>query len=898
MKRFVHREPNRWTSPRHWLAAPVCLLLAWLLCGSSGFALVVTRTSSPIFYLDTSITPQLQGMYVSYQISNNDGTSYGDLWVGIDSFSGGVISLAPSEDGLMHLGPLAPGQTKTAFFFLQASGETALAQTHTIRVYPTRPPTAALATANFSMTSLETIQANANKVVTVVTGPSPPQLGGIVTMTVTGDAGTIGADRIMSFNPAAYLNWRADAFELISSSITLSGGNTGTYNDQLLIIAGSPTATEYVAVYRFRAVSMTTAPTTISPISFISSGSPIKHTTTGNYGSIPPMLPTDNRLTIGKQSSAAELFGAGVLGFTINATNSGTVEAILEDFVDTLPASPAALSYVSGSARFNGVPINDPVVSGSTLTWVGTFTLPAGASRALTFNVSVPSVSGSYTNRAVAHVGTTQVDTTLNAADNAPAVATFTVGQLTVSGFVYHDLNRNSQKEATEAGTGLALFAKLVSASNPTGPALRAVVVTNTSGAYAFSGVTPGTWSIIIDNNNNLADVTPNIPAGWIGTEQPTYIRNNVLVTAADVANQNFGLLNGTTVIGRSFNDNGTGGGVANDGLINGSEPGVPGHQIRLTDSTGATTYDSTVSGPSGDFSLFIPGTTPLGTQLKVVEVNAAGYISTGGGPGNSGGTYDRATDAVTFTHVGANYQALQFGNVAENNFLNDSQQAGLPGSFVVHSHAFVANSAGQLSFSVAGVANPNVAGWTPVIYRDENCNGQIESTEPILASPLSVVAGQQICILIKDSIPLTAPFNAQHQITITADFQYTGANPSLSRILTRTALTIVGNPTTAGLALTKAVDKQTALPGEALVYTITYSNNSSEPLNNIVVFDSTPAFTTFVSAVAGVLPANLSGVTISSPGAGNSGPIQWNFTGTLAPGQTGTVTFRVLVSQ
>jgi uncharacterized repeat protein (TIGR01451 family) len=837
-------------------------------------------------------------MYVSYQVSNNDGTSYPDLWVAIDSFTGGVISRGPTEDGLMHLGPLAPGQTKTAFFFLQASGETALAQTHTVRVYPTRPPVAALATANFSMTSMETIQANANKVVTVVTGPSPPQLGGIVTMTVTGDAGTIGADRIMSFNPAAYLNWRADAFELLSSSITLSGGNTGTYNDQLLIIAGSASATEYVAVYRFRAVSMTTAPTTISPISYISSGSPIKHTTTGNYGSIPPMLPTDNRLTIGKQSSVTEVFGAGTVGFTINATNSGTVEAILEDFVDTLPATPAALAYVNGSSRFNGVTINDPIVSGSTLTWVGTFTLPAGASRALTFNVSVPAISGSYTNRAIGHVGTTQIDTTLDAADNAPALATFTVRQLAVSGFVYHDLNRNSQKETSEAGTGLALFAKLVPAASPGGPALQAVIVTNSSGAYLFPGVIPGTYLIVIDNNNALADVTPNIPAGWIGTEQPTYIRNNVLVAATDVVNQNFGLINGTILTGRSFNDNGAAGGTANDGLINGGEAGLAGNQLRLTDITGTTVYGSTVSGPSGDFSLFIPSTIAPGTQLKVVEVDASGYLSTGGSPGNTGGTYDRVTDAITFTCLGTNYQAVQFGNVAENNFLNDSQQTGLPGSFVLHSHTFIANSAGQLSLSLVGVPNPSIAGWTPVIYLDANCNAQVEPTEQPMAAPLSVVAGQQICILIKDSIPVTAPFNAQHQITVTAQFQYTGANPSLSRSLTRTALTIVGNPTTAGLALTKAVDKQTALPGETLIYTITYSNNSSEPLNNIVVFDSTPAFTTFVSAAAGALPANLSGVTISSPGVGNSGPIQWNFTGTLAPAQTSTVTFRVLVSQ
>jgi uncharacterized repeat protein (TIGR01451 family) len=883
MRKFVHR---------------ICFVLAWLLCCSPAFGLVITRTSSPIFYLDTSITPQLQGMYVSYQISNNDGASYSDLWVGIDSFSGGVISLAPNEDGLMHLGPLAPGETKTAFFYLQTSAATSLGQTHTIRVYPTRPPVGAVASASFSMTSEETIEANANKVVTVVTGPTPPQLGGIVTMTVSGDAGTIGSSRIMSFSPAAYLNWRADAYELISSSIKLSGGNTGTYDDQLLIIAASATATEYVAVYRFRAVNMTTAPTIISPISYISSGAPIKHTTTGNYGSIPPMQPTDNRLTIGKQSNPAELFGAGTAGFTISATNSGTVEAILEDIVDTLPASPAALTYVSGSSRFNGVPINDPVVSGSTLTWVGTFVLPAGTSRALTFNVSVPEVNGIYTNRAVAHVGNTQVDTTLDASDNAPAVATLTVRGLTVSGFVYHDVNRNSQRETSEPGAGLALFAKLVPASSPGGPALQAVVVTNSTGAYLFSNVDPGSYLVVIDSNNNLADVTPNIASGWIGTEQPTQVRNNVLVIAADVANQNFGLINGIPLTGRSFNDNGAGGGTANDGLVNGGEPGLAGNQVRLTDSTGTTIYDSTVSGPAGDFALFIPGTIAPGTQLKIVEVNASGYLSTGGSAGNSGGAYDRATDAVTFTYVGTNYQALQFGSVAENNFLNDSQQTGLPGSVVVHSHTFVANSAGQLTFSVAGVPNPNLAGWTPVIYRDENCNGQIEATEQPLLAALAVVHGQQTCILIKDTIPLTAPFNAQHQMTVTADFQYTGANPPLARVLTRTALTIVGNPTTAGLTLTKAVDKQTALPGETITYTLTYGNNSSEALNNIIIFDSTPPFTTFLSASSGPLPANVTGISITVPAPGSSGPIQWNFTGALAPGQTGTVTFSVLVAQ
>jgi len=220
-----------------------CVLLFWLATTGAAFGFTITRTSSPIFYLDTSITPTLEGMYVSYQINNNSGISYPDIWVRIDNFTGGVVSLAPGEDGLVHLGPLGPGATKTAFFYLRAGSETAIAQSHTVTVYPSRPPVSPLASASFSMTTQQTIQANANKVVTVVTGPIPPQLGGIVTMTVTGDAGTIGGAGIMSFSPAGYMNWRPDAYEMLSSSITLSGGNTGTYNDQLLIIAGSSSAT-------------------------------------------------------------------------------------------------------------------------------------------------------------------------------------------------------------------------------------------------------------------------------------------------------------------------------------------------------------------------------------------------------------------------------------------------------------------------------------------------------------------------------------------------------------------------------------------------------------------------------------------------------------------------------
>jgi uncharacterized repeat protein (TIGR01451 family) len=95
---------------------------------------------------------------------------------------------------------------------------------------------------------------------------------------------------------------------------------------------------------------------------------------------------------------------------------------------------------------------------------------------------------------------------------------------------------------------------------------------------------------------------------------------------------------------------------------------------------------------------------------------------------------------------------------------------------------------------------------------------------------------------------------------------------------------------------LVKAVDKAAAAPGETITYTITYENKSSEALSNMIIYESMPAFTTFINAGHGALPPNLTQVTITMPSAGRKGPIRWTFAGTLAPGSAGTVTFSVIL--
>lgn len=360
------------------------------------------------------------------------------------------------------------------------------------------------------------------------------------------------------------------------------------------------------------------------------------------------------------------------------------------------------------------------------------------------------------------------------------------------------------------------------------------------------------------------------------------------------------------TVTGRIFLDTGTGGGTAHDIIQNGGEPGLSGVTVRLMDNTGTTTHATAVTGGDGSYSLVIPNTLTSGTVLRVVETNLAGYQSTGGQPGTTGGAYNR-NDYVSFTlTVGTNYTGVNFGDVPPNTFANDNQRTILPGSTAFHPHTFTTGTAGTVIFSTTNVTTPVLTGWSQFIYRDLNCNGLLDGAEgsSLLTGSVSVVAGSAVCIIVKENAPANAPFNAQDQIIVTATFTYVpplvvapAPPPPLTAVATRTDITIIGNATNAGLVLLKIVDKVTALPGDNLVYVITYSNNSSGSLTNIVINDATPTFTTFVSTSCGTLGTGLTGCSVTTqPAAGATGSVRWTLTGALASVGAGTVTYTVQI--
>lgn len=468
----------------------------------------------------------------------------------------------------------------------------------------------------------------------------------------------------------------------------------------------------------------------------------------------------------------------------------------------------------------------------------------------------------------------------------------------TISGRVYRDGNRNGMRDADEAGTEFDWRAKLVPAATPAGPAIQVVPVNPSTGLYTFTGVSPGIYRIVIDDNETLTDVTPvPMPAGWMGTEFPGLVRPEVVVALVSVPNQNFGLAPFNGIAGVVFRDSGTGaGGVANDGIRNGGEVGLGGTELRLL-GPGDVVIDRTRSDAAGLYGLALPNTIASGTVLRIVATPPLDRIATGASVGGTAGTYDRATGTLTFTSTGsAGYAGVNFGEVQRARLHTDGQQSIVAGSTALFSHRYQPGTTGSVQFTISATAHPAAEGWSSLVYLDTNGNGQIDAGEPQITGSVPVTGESDLALLVKVFAPVTAPFGSVYQTSITATLSMTNASPALAQAATRLDLTTIGDAGSAGLVMMKNVDKPQAFPGDTLVYVITYFNSVSEPLQNVVIRDSTPTFTRFLSASAPLTPPQLGAVTITAPPVGQKGDLRWEYSGTLPPAARGTITFSVTI--
>jgi len=548
----------------------------------------------------------------------------------------------------------------------------------------------------------------------------------------------------------------------------------------------------------------------------------------------------------------------------------------------------------------------DPSGFGEGRTWLATFTEGSAADLDAGVTGYAPPVNGldqglDVTNRfrftlavppGVA-VGVALTATATLAADGTSEFSgRVIVGSgVNVSGIVYDDKDHDAQRDAGETGTGLALWAKLVASGAAAAAQVTPVAPT---GDYAFPFVGAGAWTVVLDDSADPADLAPQLPPGWIGTQHGggTLIAT---VNATDLTGQDFGLWHGGRVDGLVFRDDGAGGGVANDGQREGGETGLAARRVRLASAACAGgACDSTLTDGAGAFTLWLPAA--AAGPVTVQQVNAPGWRSTGAAVGTTGGAYDRASDAIAWTAVpGVVDTGLQFGDVPPNLWAAPSALGVPGGTAALHRHTFVAGSEGQLQVTAATTPTPPVPGWTLTLWQDLDCDGALDPGEPPLPASLPLAAGQSLCVIARHQAPLGTSAGAQELATLTASFTYAHAVPALGAEQSLDDVTTVTLAN--GLVIAKSVDQSSAPPGSVLEYTITYLNPGTVTLDNIVIRDATPPWTTFESATCAGTGAGITGCVLSQqPGVGGTGPVQWTLQGALQPGGSGAVTFRVRV--
>lgn len=272
--------------------------------------------------------------------------------------------------------------------------------------------------------------------VTSITGPSAVTVGQTYQYTLVASTATQGYEQL-----EAFLDLPNVVFQVLSIQTSYSAP-AGATNDKFYADAcgwnsvpgtanyracigpvnwpGGKVGGNLTSVYTVKILSGGT--TTPGALILDFSGSSFHYNNDFSTGGGPTITATDPAVTIAKTASQTTVTAVGaVVTYTLRATNTGTGPVTLNDFIDTPPVSPAATTYVNGSSTFNGGTIANPTSASGKLTWSGSFVIPAGTFRDLTYQMTIPSKPGTYTNSAIAMLEYSQIDTTQTMADNSPA---------------------------------------------------------------------------------------------------------------------------------------------------------------------------------------------------------------------------------------------------------------------------------------------------------------------------------------------------------------------------------------------------------------------------------------------------------------------------------------------
>ena len=311
--------------------------------------------------------------------------------------------------------------------------------------------------------------------------------------------------------------------------------------------------------------------------------------------------------------------------------------------------------------------------------------------------------------------------------------------------------------------------------------------------------------------------------------------------------------------------------------------PALPaGFSVIFRDANGQVITNTGNIAPGGFFDYVAEVTIPAGATPQDIALL---FTITSG----ASGATDTIRDLLTVSTVNAL-------SITPNN-----QGQVFPGSSVNYAHV-IRNDGNAAETGIAVSSANSLGGFSSVVYADTNGNGILDPAEQT-AGPLGTIP----TLAAKTNFPvIVVVFGPSNQFTSGAVNTTTvTATSAGGRTATATDTTTI---VAGDVVMTKSQSVNggaatqgnlTALPGQTIRYTILVRNTGAAPVTNVLVSDTTPAFTRYTTTGGAASYSIGGGAAVpatSAPASGAAGTITWTIP-TLAPGAVATVTFNVVIN-
>jgi uncharacterized repeat protein (TIGR01451 family) len=214
-------------------------------------------------------------------------------------------------------------------------------------------------------------------------------------------------------------------------------------------------------------------------------------------------------------------------------------------------------------------------------------------------------------------------------------------------------------------------------------------------------------------------------------------------------------------------------------------------------------------------------------------------------------------------------------------------------GGRVVFAHTVTNTGSLPDRFRLTSSATGDFAPVSRTFHLDTNGDGLLDPGDTAATETGLLLPGAEQPVLLEVVVPAAIPDGSEATVTGTAT--------SVAKPAVFDAVTDRITAATPEITLVKSVDRNAALPGEALLYTVVYTGGGSAPAHSVVLMDGVPTETSYAPGSA-LGPGTR--IEFSSDGGATYGPaesedvthIRWIRLAPLAPGENGTVSFEVRV--